>query len=99
MLPYMFSLVYENHCYDKYYTEKITDCFASKTIPIYWGTKLVCEDFNPDGIMFVDDLNDTTISPELYHSKLDAINDNYERVKKLVPADNIIYEKITGDKL
>jgi len=49
--------------------------------------------------MFVDDLNDTKISPELYHSKLDAINDNYERVKKLVPADNIIYEKITGDKL
>ena len=39
-------------------------------------------DFNPDGIMFVDDLKDTKISSELYHSKLDAINDNYERVKK-----------------
>ena len=29
---------------------------------------------------------------------LDAINDNYERVKKLVSADDVIYEKITGDK-
>jgi hypothetical protein len=94
----MFSIVYENHCYDKYYTEKITDCFASKTIPIYWGTKLVTEDFNADGILFTDKLNGMMLSAELYHSKLDAVNDNYERVKKLVSADDVLYEKITGDK-
>jgi hypothetical protein len=38
------------------------------------------------------------LSAELYHSKLDAVNDNYERVKKLVSADDVLYEKITGDK-
>ena len=83
LLPYMFSIVYENCCCDKYYTEKITDCFASKTIPIYWGTNLIKEDFNEDGIIFVDNLPKTILSAELYHSKIDSVNENYDRVKKL----------------
>ena len=98
LLPYMFSIVYENCCCDKYYTEKITDCFASKTIPIYWGTNLIKEDFNEDGIIFVDDLPKTILSAELYHSKIDSVNENYDRVKKLAAADDLLYEKIMGEK-
>ena len=98
LLPYMFSIVYENCCCDKYYTEKITDCFASKTIPIYWGTNLIKEDFNEDGIIFVDNLPKTILSAELYHSKIDSVNENYDRVKKLEAADDLLYEKIMGEK-
>ena len=98
LLPYMFSIVYENCCCDKYYTEKITDCFASKTIPIYWGTNLIKEDFNEDGIIFVDNLPKTILSAELYHSKIDSVNENYDRVKKLAAADDLLYEKIMGEK-
>ena len=98
LLPYMFSIVYENCCCDKYYTEKITDCFASKTIPIYWGTNLIKEDFNEDGIIFVDNLPKTILSAELYHSKIDSVNENYDRVKKLEAADDLVYEKIMGEK-
>ena len=98
LLPYMFSIVYENCCCDKYYTEKITDCFASKTIPIYWGTSLIKEDFNEDGIIFVDNLPKTILSAELYHSKIDSVNENYDRVKKLAAADDLLYEKIMGEK-
>ena len=94
----MFSIVYENCCCDKYYTEKITDCFASKTIPIYWGTNLIKEDFNEDGIIFVDNLPKTILSAELYHSKIDSVNENYDRVKKLEAADDLVYEKIMGEK-
>ena len=98
LLPYMFSIVYENCCCDKYYTEKITDCFASKTIPIYWGTNLIKEDFNEDGIIFVDNLPKTILSAEIYHSKIDSVNENYDRVKKLEAADDLVYEKIMGEK-
>ncbi len=98
LVPYMFSIVYENACYDKYYTEKITDCFASKTIPIYWGTKLIGEDFNTDGIIFVDDLPKVMLSSELYYSKIKAVEENYERVKSLSSADDLLFEKITGEK-
>lgn len=92
---YMFSVVFENAVYDKYYTEKITDCFATGTIPIYWGTKKVCEDFNSDGIIFYEDLRDISeLNETLYNSKREAIIDNLERAKKLEGADDIIFSKI-----
>lgn len=99
MLPYYFSVVFENSNYDKYYTEKITDCFASKTIPVYWGTRLVTEDFNADGILFIEDQQQLKLTPDLYYSKMNAIEENYQRVKELKCADDILYEKIIGDKL
>jgi hypothetical protein len=93
---YMFSVVFENAVYDKYYTEKITDCFATGTIPVYWGTRKVTEDFNEDGIIFFDDIKGDIeiLSEDLYKSKINAIIDNLERVKSLESADDIIYKKI-----
>ena len=49
---YMFSIAIENATYDTYFTEKIIDCFATKTIPIYKGTKKVTNFFNKNGIIF-----------------------------------------------
>jgi hypothetical protein len=46
---YMFSIVIENGIYDSYWTEKITDCFATGTIPVYSGTKKVLDFFDSDG--------------------------------------------------
>jgi hypothetical protein len=93
---YMFSVTFENAVYDKYYTEKITDCFATGTIPVYWGTRKVAEDFNPDGIIFFDDIKGdiSILSEELYKSKMPAILDNLQRVKSLDSADDVIYKKI-----
>lgn len=92
---YMFSVVFENTICDKYYTEKITDCFATGTIPVYWGTKKISEDFNRDGIIFYDDnFSIEDLSSELYFSKMSAIKDNLEKVKSMKSADDIIYGKI-----
>lgn len=95
LAPYMFSLVVENCVYDKYYTEKITDCFATGTIPVYLGTRKITEDFNGDGIIFLDEkfsISDLTL--ERYMSKIDAIRDNFERVKNLEMADDVLYKMI-----
>jgi len=97
---YMFSVVMENDKYDSYFTEKITDCFANGTVPIYYGSKSIGEYFNTDGIIFLDgDVNTmyNTISKirgEMYYSRIDAIKDNMERVKTMQLADDMLYEKI-----
>lgn len=96
---YRFSIVFENAIYDKYYTEKITDCFATGTIPIYWGTKKISEDFNPDGIIFWEDFKGLeSLTADLYLSKMDAIKDNFDRVKRLESADDILYKKMVDRK-
>ena len=38
---YMFSFACENANYPTYFTEKLTDCFACGTIPVYYGTCLL----------------------------------------------------------
>jgi hypothetical protein len=90
---YMFSFAAENDTYDTYFTEKILDCFATGTIPIYMGTTKIVEYFNPDGIMFFDGTFDFSIlTPELYYSKMDAIKDNFERVQKYSILDDWLFE-------
>jgi hypothetical protein len=90
---YMFSFAVENDTYDTYFTEKILDCFATGTVPIYMGTKKVTEYFNEDGIIFFDGSFDLlTLSEDLYLSKMDAIKDNFERVKDYSILDDWIYK-------
>ena len=80
-----FSIAVENCIQDGYFSEKLLDCFATKTIPIYWGSKHVTDFFNPDGIIFFDTLEELedilpTLTQEFYDSKHLAMMDNYKRV-------------------
>ena len=90
---YMFSVAVENAVYDTYFTEKLTDCFATGTIPVFYGCRGVTEYFNEDGIIFLDDDFDiSTLSEDLYRSKLDAVKDNFERANNLPVAEDYLYE-------
>jgi len=90
---YCFSIAMENGQYDNMFTEKITDCFATGTIPLYWGSPTISEFFNMDGIILFDDSFDINeLSFELYESKLEAVKDNYERVMNIPTAEDYIYE-------
>ena len=44
--PYKYSVVIENHIDDIWFTEKLLNCFATKTIPIYYGARDIKEYFN-----------------------------------------------------
>jgi len=89
---YMFSVGIENAVYDTYFTEKLTDCFACGTIPIFYGCKGVTEYFNEDGIIFLDDDFDlSTLTKDLYYSKIDAIKDNFERSINFPVAEDYLY--------
>jgi hypothetical protein len=51
LADYMFSVVIENDRAENYFTEKILDCFALGTIPIYWGAPNIGRFFEPHGIL------------------------------------------------
>lgn len=90
---YYFSIAMENANYPNYFVEKITDCFATGTIPIFWGTPTIGEFFNENGIIFLtDDFKIEDLSIELYYSKMDAIKDNFDRAIKIPMAEDYIYD-------
>jgi hypothetical protein len=72
---YCFSIVIENGIYDDYFTEKITDCFATGTIPIYWGTKSIKNYYNNKGIILFGNNNDDSVD-----DLLSAINDIIQKI-------------------
>lgn len=83
----MYHIAIENSRNMGYFTEKIIDCFISKTIPIYCGCPNIDEFFNKDGIItfnneveLIDILNNLT--PEYYLSKKDVIEENYKKAVK-----------------
>lgn len=93
---YYFSITIENEKYSNYYTEKLMDCFACGTIPVYYGTPEVGKMFNMDGIILLDDNFDfNMLTPDLYYKKLDAIKENYNLCISHKSADDFIYEKVT----
>jgi hypothetical protein len=76
---YCFSIVVENATYPNMITEKITDCFITGTIPIYYGISNIGDFFNSDGIILLDeDFKIEDLTFELYYSKMSAIKDNYQ---------------------
>lgn len=83
----MFHVAVENSYYLNYHTDKILDCFATKTLPIYWGCPNIEDFYNKDGIItfqnedeLVEILNNLT--EEDYYSRLDAIEENYRLVQE-----------------
>ena len=92
--PYYFSVAVENARYPNYFTEKVTDCFASKTVPIYWGNPQIGNTFNPKGILGFHEIRREDLTAELYHRLLPAVEDNFQKTLNLKLPDDIIYQKI-----
>jgi hypothetical protein len=98
---YMFHVVIENDLNDAYYTEKITDCFAVGTIPIYWGTKELPKIFSETGIIRLESGKEFEVlkilSKNLYMSMLKGIQHNFDALQELKIADDYLYEGIQNE--
>lgn len=97
---YRFSFAIENSQTDYYFTEKITNCFAAQTIPIYFGARKIGDFFNEDGIIFITEKNWDNIESVLkqctaqeYTRRLPAIIDNYQRVQQYMNMQDYLYER------
>jgi hypothetical protein len=86
--PYMFSIAIENSVSDYYWTEKIMDCFSTKTIPIYRGCD-VSKWFNSDGIIYfktheeLQHIINNKLTKEFYESKKEAIEENFNKARNV----------------
>lgn len=71
---YRFSVVVENNQTDHYFTEKLLNCFATGTVPVYRGAKKIDRLFDVDGII------PWTSQRELFRRVLPKLNeDSYFR--------------------
>jgi hypothetical protein len=96
---YRYSIVIENYISSYWFTEKIMNCFASMTIPIYYGASKISNYFNLDGIIILPDMRLENITNVLkncnkseYQSKLPAVIDNFNRVQEFLSIEDYLYK-------
>lgn len=92
LADYCYSIVVENNMRDWYFSEKLIDCFATGTIPIYRGPKCVDDFFDSSAIIHFDTLQNLynilkNVSYEDYTDRLQGIENNFKQVAKYIYRD------------
>ena len=91
IFPYKYSIAIENDITDDYWTEKISDCFLSYTIPVYYGARKITEYFPKESMLLID--------PDKPEEALEIIKqaaeENYweKNFEALEEARNLVLEK------
>jgi len=97
---YYFSIAMENGTYSNMFSEKITDCFMTGTIPIYYGIDNIGDFFNSDGIItLTDNFKIEDLSKELYYSKIDAIKENFKIANEMLTAEDYIFKNYIENEI
>ena len=96
---YRYSIIIENDISDYFFTEKITNCFAAQTIPVYLGARKIDRYFDGDGIIAVTEKDLANIEDVLkmctrenYEARLPAVLRNFEKVREYVNMQDYLYE-------
>ncbi len=95
---YMFSIAVENNAIDNYFTEKLLNCFAVGTVPIYLGCRNIGSFFDTNGIIQFGRWTNLKklvagLDSEAYYSRMDAIVRNYDKCKQYEILEDFIYER------
>ena len=97
---YKYSIIVENNRTDHYFTEKIMDCIATGTIPIYWGCPNIGNYFNEKGILSFEKIEDLTeifkiiSEPDHYESLLPIVEENYNLVQQYNNYEDWMFENV-----
>ena len=99
---YNFSVAIENGPFENYFTEKILDCMLAGTMPIYYGCPNIGDFFNTDGMIIFKDREHlhsiiTNLDVEFYNSRLEAIEDNFNRALELWLDNDIYFNRYLKD--
>jgi hypothetical protein len=71
-----FNICFEHTSYPGYTTEKILHAFYAGTVPVYWGSETIANDFNPAAFINVHDFDSFDDAIE-YIMKVDADDELY----------------------
>ena len=96
---YRYTIAIENDISPYRFTEKILNCFAAMTVPIYIGATKIGDFFNTDGIIQIETLDYEYIdkiirncNEEDYAMRTSALIDNYNRVKDYLCVEDYMYK-------
>lgn len=100
---YRYNICIENYVDNGYFSEKLTNCFASMTIPIYMGasTDFISKIFDIRGIVFIDKLSKiddllNKCNEDDYYNRRSAMISNYNIVQSYLSIEDYICEKYWG---
>ncbi len=96
-----FHICIENCKQNNYFSEKVIDCFATKTVPVYYGADNIGNFFNKDGILVANSPREminicNNLNESTYNSMKDAIEDNYNRAEQYKDMPKYIKNIIEG---
>jgi hypothetical protein len=96
----MFHIAIENTSINNYFTEKIIDCFQTRTVPIYYGCNNIDEYFDTRGILIAHNLKEiidlaNSATPELYESLKPLLEYNFQCSEVWCDHDLLIKKAIT----
>ncbi|KAA0448390.1 MAG: hypothetical protein FXV79_04900 [Candidatus Thioglobus sp.] len=99
LLPYHFSIVIENYQETDYFTEKLLDAFACKTVPIYWGCPNIGDYFDIDGIIIFNNIDELkqiveNLSVEDYQKYAKIMEKNLKTARALSSTRQLIERKL-----
>ena len=94
---YMFSVAVENSHVENYFTEKLIDCFAVGTVPIYWGCTNIEKFFDERGLIRFHTSEDLTkillgLNEQKYKEMLPYIKTNWALVNEYKLTEDWIYK-------
>ena len=94
-----FHICIENSKQNNYFTEKLIDCFVTKTIPIYWGCPNLHKFFDLSGIIIANSLDEiiekcNSLTPETYEKMKEGIEKNFELAQQYVDIRGNLKSKI-----
>lgn len=105
----MFHVAAENSRHPNYFTEKLIDCFASFTVPIYWGCPNIGDYFDRAGMLTFESAAELTdilarLRPSDYHERVPSLLENYKRavrdhafffrrVNKIIEREGAVFEE------
>jgi len=84
----MFHIGIESKQEINYFADKILDCFATKTLPIYYGAPNISEwGYDEKGIIRFNNEEElvkivNNLTPEDYYNRIEAIENNYKAVQE-----------------
>lgn len=97
LADFRYSICMENFIDDEYFTEKILNCFATGTVPIYFGARNITRFFDPGGVITFSSYRDLVrnVLPSLnevdYESRKMAIKQNLKLVDEYRSLEDFIF--------
>lgn len=102
---YRYSIVMENFVGRGFFTEKILNCFATGTVPIYFGAADIGDYFNLRGVVPFTGYNDLvsrvlpTLSEADYQNRLEAVQGNFDVSRNYGALEDFIIDEYGNEIL